>query len=316
MFNKLKFTLMKRLFNYSYLVLLCFVAFACSKEEGAVDPTTSLSATSTENVATMLDGYGVGCINYQDQKWSFNIYGPGSGKANAGRGLSHLNLELIDCYGETICLEEGDIINAKIVVGKKTYYAGQLIDGNGFKLEYSDGSCTPGGDVETCIVKFEMIGKMDEILKGSSATFYFTLANGGIISGANVLVKTGNGCFRDRISTCTNYCKPKGETCSYSQGYWFASPVSAGWGSVTVGTTTRTEAEARAIWPATTPEGRAFNQAAALILSGTDISLLPADVQAAYNYIVAYYSGLNNGANLQNAAGTIGDWISMNPCKK
>ena len=308
---------MKRITNYSVLMfLLSFIAFACSKEESGVDPTASLKATAANDIVATLDGYGVGCISYHNQVWFLPICGPG-GKGNPGRGLSHLNLELLDCYGETICLNEGDIINAKIAVGKKTYYAGTLIDGIGFNLKYTDGSCTPPGEVEKCIVKFEMIGNLDDILKGSNSTFYFTLANGGIISGANILIKTGNGCFRNHIGTCKNYCKPPcEETCAYSQGYWFASPVSAGWGSVAVGTTTRSEAEARALWPATTPEGRAFNQAAALILSGTNISALPADAQAAFNYIVAYFSGLNDGANLQSAAGTIGDWISLNHCDR
>jgi hypothetical protein len=215
MFNKLKFTLMKRLFNYSYLVLLCFVAFACSKEDGAVDPTASLSGTNTKNTTyTNIDGYKIGCLDYWEGEWSFEIKGPGNVQ---GAGMSNIQIELLDCKPNTVALGAGSISNAYIWVGTTKYTLTPIYN--------SDGSCDKAPNTFSSFVKFEIPGALGDILKmGPMYTLYFTLNNGMKLSGANMIIKTGNQndekCFYGYVPTCYNYCYEKPKGCTYTQGYW------------------------------------------------------------------------------------------------
>src|SRR5688572_17864055 len=159
---------MKKIINYSLLLSICsLIALACSKEEEVVNPVASVS-TSANNLR-IIGGYDVGCLNYDGTEWSFEIDGPGSG--TQGAGLSHLNIEILDCAGIVVPLAEGDISAARIVVGGTTY-----IMPDDFILEYTDGSC-PGVGSATGIVKFEIKNAaLGDILKGATdAVFYFTL---------------------------------------------------------------------------------------------------------------------------------------------
>ena len=123
----------------------------------------------------------------------------------------------------------------------------------------------------------------------------------------------------------TKYCPPPVvDICAFSQGRFFnrgGGGPGAGWGTVTVGNRTLTEGVDTL--PATTPEERALLQAATLILSARALGIslevyiasLPEDVRNAYLCIVDYYTDGTPNCNLQNAAGTIGDWIDANHCE-
>lgn len=209
---------MKKLLNYSLLTFLCSLfMFACSREDGEMSPNASLESSKTQYAS--VGDYDIGCLNYENGEWSFGVKGPGN---VSGAGLSHLNLELLDCEENPIHLEAGDITDARIVVGSTTYTMP-----SDFVLQYTDGSCSRPGEQKTGIVKFEIKNsELNDILKNNSATFYFTLADETLIlSGANVLVKTGNSeegqCNRGAIVTCENYCDdvPEGP-CTRTQGYW------------------------------------------------------------------------------------------------
>jgi uncharacterized repeat protein (TIGR01451 family) len=112
--------------------------------------------------------------------------------------------------------------------------------------------------------------------------------------------------------------------CSYSQGFWFASPVSV-WPAegVTVAGQTYTKTEAKKFFPpGPNPVRLAFTQVATLKLSGVDLDAFP-DVKAAVKTIEDYLApfGKLNPASLpsgnkaiQSAAGFIGDWVDDNHC--
>lgn len=120
-----------------------------------------------------------------------------------------------------------------------------------------------------------------------------------------------------------------GEGCSLSQGYWFANSNNGRvWpASLTVGGHAYTESQAVAIW---TASGRGVNQntkhaltqVGAILLSGS--SVLPnAQVWSDVNMVNAYLATLPKlsptylpalPANINQAAGRIGAWISENHC--
>ncbi|PKV66661.1 hypothetical protein [Pontibacter ramchanderi] len=318
---------MKKLLKYSFLFFLfAFVAVACRKESDDVNPTSSLSSTSLNEYQATLGGFGLSCLSYDGDAWSFTVKG-----GSAPYGLSHLNLELLDCEEKPVCLAEGSITHATITVAGETYVAGQLdAYGNGFVLGYSDGSCTAPGVVETGIVKFEMKGELDDILKANKASFSFKLTDGTLLSGANVLVKTGGPreiqCNRGAIGTCEDYCNPV-EVCSFSQGRYFnkgnmGKNWPAGVECIYVGN--KKLEKGKHTLPATTAEAKALFQAGALVLSAMEqgiawadyFTMLPESVRNAYTCIAAYYTDGSSICDLQTAASTIGDWIDENHCEE
>jgi hypothetical protein len=134
------------------------------------------------------------------------------------------------------------------------------------------------------------------------------------------------------------------EGCSYSQGYYFASPVSAypnypGWGGINdgevmIGGHVYTEGEARNIFRSSNKGGiadakSAFQQAVAIKLSGSYV--FSVDVWGWVAEIDAYLSNYakltpNNvsgknrpawvwNANIKTAAGNIGAWIDEHHCE-
>jgi hypothetical protein len=325
---------MKKLLNYSLLMFLfSFIAFACSKEDGDVGPSASLTKASTNGALTPVGNYDVGCINDEGgNEWSFAVNGPGNVQ---GEGLSHLNLKLYDCEGNEIDLSTCYVTDARIVIeGGATYTLN-----NGFTIEYNDGDC--GGNN---LIKFDDV-TFGDVLKASNSRFYFTLSCDEIIASASVVIKVGvaaGGCS----SPATIYnCDPDAcdddeeSVCSLSQGYWFASPVSAGWGTVTVGSLVRNESTLRTLFTSSnlTVQQKAFFQAAALILTAGELgltieaylALIDAEnennsVSAAYYCIVSYFNANDpilltksltkaQSKSLQDCLGTIGDWIESAP---
>jgi subtilase family serine protease/pectin methylesterase-like acyl-CoA thioesterase len=104
--------------------------------------------------------------------------------------------------------------------------------------------------------------------------------------------------------------------CSYSQGYWFASPDVVWPHDVTIGGWTFTQADGAAFWPSNTNTKRAFTQYAAIVLSGVDVDAFP-DLKDAMEVIENYFA-LHYPApasrDVNRAAGFIGSWIDGNHC--
>jgi hypothetical protein len=166
---------------------------------------------------------------------------------------------------------------------------------------------------------------------GSSVSQYKLVLYGNYASEDNnfAVFKSGanTGCCTRSIPGVG--CKVE-ETCSLSQGYYFAKPGPTWAGiNVTVGGKTYTEAQGRAIWTCSNAGGipaskKAFTQVAALYLSGaypTGNSSVDADVVFLENWLLGLNklvacSYLPNDASgmAAAAAGRIGDWINENHC--
>lgn len=313
--------------NYSLLMFLfSLIAFACSKEDGEVNPTSTLRSSSSSNVMIGASGFDLGCLEQSGGQWSFTI------GAGARHGLSNLQLELLECPEEEGGNPTTVVLGPGGVTIDEAYVMIQGLRHDLTPIYNADGSCVSiKGTDFTSFVKFEFDGSIDDLLKNFGGTLYFVLSDEDVVLyGANVIVKTGgkdNKCYRGQIKNCAG-CEtvPPREVCSFSQGRYFnagGGKGGAGWGTVEVGNTTLTEGVD--MLPATTAERRALFQAATLILSAREqeidldeylnsLALLHPDVKAAFDYIVAYYSGLNDGSQLQTMAGRIGNWIDSNHC--
>jgi hypothetical protein len=165
---------------------------------------------------------------------------------------------------------------------------------------------------------------------GSTPTLYKLVVMGNYAQDNNnfAVFKSGG-----RTGCCTRTipgigCKSE-QTCSYSQGYYFASPHA--WpspGTVTVGGFTYTEVEGRAIWNCSNAGGiphskQGFTQVAALKLSGaypTGNASIDADVVlietwlSSLGKLVACSNLPSGNSAVAQAAGRIGDWINANHC--
>jgi len=205
---------MKKLLNYSLLMLLIsLLILACSKEE-EVNPAASLKSSSTSNSEigyVDIGGYKVGCLKYKDGKWSFEVK-----KGYDAHSLYHLSIKLYNCKGEHIKLDKYKVEYAKIVVGDKTY---TVKDGD-FKLEFEHENCDY--EKEEGVLKFKILNdKLKYALKEGKAIFYFKLKDSEkMFSGAKIFIKTKEGCFKEHIKTCEDYCKEKPKQCTYTQGFW------------------------------------------------------------------------------------------------
>ncbi|EJF09299.1 hypothetical protein [Pontibacter sp. BAB1700] len=323
---------MKKSINYSLLIFLfSFIAFACSKEDGDMGPSASIKGAlvnGSEPNPVNVDGYDINCLRYEgDGLWSIVI----DGTENDPQDISNFRLALLDCpdpEASIVPLGEGEgqhEISAYIIVG------GDRTDLDPIYNNFNSADCNILGT--TSNVKFET-PDVGEDLSGAIGTLYFTLDPAITLSGAIIAIKAGRYCEKGEIETCSNYCEeepPVNGKCSYSQGYWFASPVSV-WSSVEVGNRTMTYDDARALFrqPRRTDADKAFFQAATIILSGLTADDLPTDdedhgnVQKAYNCIVAYFANYPNSpypvsgcdfSKLGKYAGTIGDWIDDNHCE-
>jgi hypothetical protein len=320
---------MKKIMNYSLLmVLFSLISFSCAKTE-----MDDLTVDNKHENAVFGGTGGYTIVNFiqTGSLVSFDI------SASTRHGLSNIQLELLECPTEnpvTVILGPGGVefLNANFTSNELTF---PLIP-----IYNLDGSCvgTKGSDF-TSFVKFEfdqpvsyngVTYKLDEYIKKFGGTISFSLSNTTItLAKLNIIIKTGGKdgkCFRDFILN-KNGCTPPPPplSCSFSQGRFFNGgndgkhwPTDVNY--VTVGSVTI--AKNQYTLPATSVQMRAYFQAATLILSGTDMTtvppVVPPNVIAAFNYIVVYFTthGLLDTPTsiektmLQNAAGTIGDWIS------
>jgi hypothetical protein len=178
--------------------------------------------------------------------------------------------------------------------------------------------------------------KFDKGTSGSNATYYRLVLEGHYgTATTTAYFKSGanTGCCSKPIQGIG--CK-ENPFCSYSQGYYFASP-GPNWpgGTVTIGGFVYTEAEGRAIWNCSNAGGikdskKGFTQVAALKLSNaypTGNAGIDADVATIENWLatkgkLVACSNLPNQTageiaaygNAAAAAGRIGDWINANHC--
>lgn len=118
------------------------------------------------------------------------------------------------------------------------------------------------------------------------------------------------------------------EGCSFSQGFYFASPH-ATWGEVSVGGHVYTYAEAVAIWKSSNKGGisdakKAFLQVATIYLSGSSVGygIIWDYVETAEAYLytlpkltAANVKNYNSGPDAAAAAGNIGNWIEEHHCE-
>lgn len=173
--------------------------------------------------------------------------------------------------------------------------------------------------------------KFDFGTEGGTPTMYKIVLMGNYAQDNNnfAVFKSGvkTGCCARMVPGIG--CKQQAPVCSFSQGYYFASPNA--WpapGTVTVAGFTYTEAQGRAIWNCSNAGGipdskKGFTQVAALRLSNaypTGNASIDADVVlieswlASLGKLVACSNLPGGNSAVGAAAGRIGQWINENHC--
>ena len=250
--------------------------------------------------------------------WSIQNPNPGSGSGTTIQNLSHWTF-IPGCPGNN-GLEQNwaDIVSAAYNTGAGWV---EIVPVPDLKPDPSQ-TCTSAN-----------VFKFNFGTSGTTATQYRLVLSGNYGTADNqAFFKSGSstGCCEKTILGIG--CKVE-ETCSLSQGYYFAKPGPT-WptGMVSVGGFTYTEAEGRAIWNCSNAGGigdskKAFTQVAALMLSGaypTGNAQIDADVVTIQTYLSALGqklvacsylpTGTVASAPAAAAAGRIGTWISNNHC--
>jgi len=166
---------------------------------------------------------------------------------------------------------------------------------------------------------------------GGNATYYRLIVWGNYGTELNfAMFKSGanTGCCTKMVQGIG--CKQS--SCSYSQGYFFASPHPWPTATVEVGGFVYTEAEGRAIWNCSNAGGipdskKGFTQVASLKLSGlyppsTGDASIDADIAtieawlAGVGKLVACSNLPTGNSAVSAAAGRIGQWINENHCNE
>jgi hypothetical protein len=323
--------LSKRIAMFSIATLLFFSQ--CTKdinEESNNSLITSLANIGPENTSS--------CLNYQISLtrdfsvnkttfiWTIVNPNPGNGNNGTTQDLSHWSF-VPGCPGSN-GLEQNwsDLLSASY-----------SLDGGITWITITPTPILKPDPSQTC--SNANVFKFDIGTSGSTPTKYRIVLMGKYAQDANNFAIFKSGA---RTGCCTRTvpgigCKQE-QTCSFSQGYFFASPHA--WpqpGTVTVGGFTYTEAEGRAIWDCSNAGGirdskKGFTQVVALVLSKafpTGDAGIDADVMTIQNWLttkgklVACTNLPNQTAaeiltfgNVANAAGRIGDWINANHCSK
>jgi hypothetical protein len=216
------------------------------------------------------------------------------------RALSHVLFQFETCDG--VYLSLSDVLEVR--VNGQVWSAVTSTTGNGTDCHFENDN------------PFIKVDNLDAVENESVVTFDFVFVEGVMVKSGSGLLKGGQNCETLVFdSTCALVALSEG--CSMSQGFYFASPVSAGWGQVTVGAVTLTEAEARALFTArkkTTGE-KAFFQAATIKLSASTVSET-ASVWALVDVIDAELIHLGAvSKEAQTATGAIGNWVNENHCE-
>lgn len=317
------------------MFLFSFIAFACSKEDGDMGPSASVTKASTthedcnanfisfgeyinprgENLG--LRGYCLSdAVDEGNGIWSFTIKQIGPSQ---GIGLSNLVIGAVYCPEEDYSGKgKIDENNVEIRNGESAYTP---------PVEYSVGTGT-GCIIEDDVDSFFKLDELNELTTGKEYTVRFTYQDEFDIDYFIISVKAGNNCKNIEIDA--GDCKPKYDCnlCAYSQGRYFNKGNKGkhwpdGVYKIYVG---KEELTSNGPYlPATTPERRALFQAGALILSAKEqgidvkdyIKCLPENVKDAFYCIVKFYKDKTKPAScdLQVAASTIGNWIDKKHCK-
>jgi hypothetical protein len=336
---------MKKLLNYSLLVLLLtFVFFACSKMDSVTpdgDSNAGISQSSkarslaedTEGTSIEFDGAkGKGFYTLSDvtkdltvvNGWKFTIKASGDleglGLSNLVIGLNYCpNLSYVNVLATSGKICEGVDTECKTVANKDI-----------------DNSGTGGGtncNVDGVTNRVFKLDNLQDLKEDVVYTVYFTLNQSVEIDNFIIWVKAGNNC-KSAVVNGTDCDEPR-ENCSYSLGRFFAAPHNWCNGSVTVGGILYTEGQGREIFKTPNNNGildykAGFLQLSTIYLSrdcyGLRISDLPLEARNWITTIETALTGvnLNDGIPpnsrdtraLKNAAGSLGDWIDANHCER
>jgi hypothetical protein len=314
-----------KIFSVTSMAIL-FLFISCQKEARKIE--TIQSKTGPANTTSCLN-YNVTlsrsfATNQTTFLWTIVNTNPGNGSNGTTQDLSHWSF-VPGCPGNN-GLEQNwsDIVSASY-----------SYDGGATWTIIAPTPILKPDPSQTC--SSANVFKFDFGTSGSTPTMYKLVVTGNYSTDpANFAVfKSGakTGCCTRTIPGIG--CKVE-QTCSYSQGFYFASPHQwAAPGTVTVAGFTYTEAEGRAIWNCLNAGGirdakKGFTQVAALLLSSaypTGNAGIDADVMTVQNWLATkgkllactnlpnQTSGeITTYGNVANAAGRIGDWINANHC--
>ena len=321
----IKYTSMKKVIVLAFVAVATIFAFyACKKDvnsnsstEGEIatkPPVQQPPGSSCANYSVTLDR------TYEDGKttfiWTITNPNPGNGQNGTIQNLSHWNF-IPGCPGNDGLEQNWDDIDA-------AYYSTD--GGTTWNLISPTPELAPDPS-QTCTNL--NVFKFNYGTSGSQPTLYKLVLFGNYSADANntAVFKSGanTGCCVRTVPGIG--CKTE-ETCSLSQGYYFAKPPYTWPFEVTVGGHTYNEDEGRAIFNCSNAGGikdskKGFTQVAALKLSGaypTGDALIDADVAtveaylASLNKLVACTYLPTGNAAAAAAAGRIGDWINANHC--
>ena len=240
--------------------------------------------------------------------WSVRNPNPGNGTNGTSQDMSHWGMQFGSCFAWA------DVAGAAYST-----------DGNTWTSFTPTYQADPSqGCVTTPVLKYS-VGT-----SGTAKTYYKLVLskNYSVNAAAFGYYKSGA-----RMPCCTFTfngvgCIVEEEGCSFSQGFYFASPHAWPSATVTVAGFAYTEAEGRDIWNTSNAGGlkdakKAFLQVAAIRLSGSTVSpsaSVWADVAICENWLAGL--GKLSPANLPTgnaavsaAAGNIGNWIETNHCE-
>jgi hypothetical protein len=319
---------MKTIMSFSLSAIVASsILFSCTKDLG----TDEISAVASKigNVS------GSSCANYSVSLardfadghttfvWTITNPNPGNGSNGTLQNLSHWSF-VPGCPGDQ-GLEQNwsDILSADY-----------SLDGGATWIDILPTPELQPDPSQTC--SDANVFKFDYGTSGSTPTMYRV-----ILSGNYARAEDNFAIFKSGIKTgcCTRTvpgigCKVE-QNCSLSQGRYFASPHPWPTAIVTVGGETYTEAEGRAIFRCSNKGGirdskKGFTQVAAIVLSDafpTGDANIDADIMTVQNWLATkskliactYFPNQTAAeivtfGSVAQAAGRIGDWISLNHC--
>ena len=308
-------------------IVVSSILFSCTKDLGTEEigaVASKIGAVSGSNCAD----YSVNLTrDYSNRQttfvWTITNPRPGNGSNGTLQNLSHWSF-IPGCAGDQ-GLEQNwsDIISADYSTDGGTTW--NLISPTPTLQPDPSQTCSNAN-----------VFKFDHGTSGSTPTKYRIRLSGNYASSLDnfAIFKSGakTGCCTRTVPGIG--CKVV-QTCSFSQGLYFASPHVWPTATVTVGGKIYTEAEGRAIFRCSNQGGirdskKGFTQVAAIILSNaypTGDVIIDADIMTVQNWLASKSklvactflpdqtaSEILTFGNVGQAAGRIGQWISLNHC--
>ena len=325
-----------KLRQLSCTALLAIAFFSCQKETtSSASNELSASARKTPTTSASCSDYVVtlAAVDYTSEPghsiftWSIQNPAPGNGSNGTLQNLSHWD------FVPSECLEDNwqDVLSASYNQGAGWVTISPL----------------PTIEPDPSLVKFGCtsgdVFKFNQGTNGSAITQYRMVLTGHWGTGdMTVFFKSGTntGCCSTTLTGKGIGCR-EDESCSFSQGYWFANNemhpegVHPWTSTVTVGGYEYTNAEGIAIWNASNTNGikdakKAFTQLAAIRLSAADeTNPVLAAAAATIDGWLSHYGAKLDANNLRNqtateiglygnakvAADVISQWINANHCQ-